>query len=94
MTCDTSDTWNAKCDIKLTCDTMCDTMCDTQPHCKRNVMVAGMSLRASNQWTMTSVSGLWLSTAGLVGRQPIIGLVGSIGISSIGRLGSKEVGGH
>ena len=29
--CDTSDTWNAKCDIKLTCDTMCDksdTMCD------------------------------------------------------------------
>ena len=27
--CDTSDTWNAKCDIKLKCDT-----CDTRPHCQ------------------------------------------------------------
>ena len=56
MICDPSDTWNAKCDIKLTWVTMCetsDTMCDKcdthcvahlTPHCQRNV--TGMSQRA------------------------------------------------
>jgi len=58
-------------------------------------MVTGMSLRASNQRTMTSASGSWLSTAGLVGWQATNHwFVGSIGIGSIGRLGSKEAGGH
>ena len=85
--------WNAKCDIKLVCDTMCftmrDTMCDIDNPRQNLQEECFVDLNEPQRTFQSTVVNRWLLLRLVFGSKHVEQLVGNIG-----RLGSKQAGGH